>query len=96
MSNLENKPFHTSDTPLAVYLIIGGIELTELNTSTFPAIFRFTPDSNGKINDLIAKWGAAFQGKGEATGDCVAFFRTYRSFIRKIKDAQIPYNPQKS
>ena len=94
MNNLKNKPFHTSDTPLAVYLVINGIQLNKIDTSLFPVVFRFTPDSDGKINDLISKWDAAFQGKGEATGDCVAFFRTYRSFIRKIKDAQIPYNPQ--
>ena len=85
--------FQTSDTPLAVYLAIHGIRLLNLDTSDNPSVFTFLPDKDGNMNDLIAKWDAAFQGKDEATGDCVAFFRTYRSFIRKIKDAKIPNNP---
>ena len=82
-----SKPFHTSDTPLATYLTIHDIELARLDTTSKPAVFTFTPDAEGRINDLIMAWDME-----DAQGNCHAFFIAYRRYVRKIKDAQIPNN----
>jgi len=89
MQNRET--FDTSDTPLAAYLAISGIRFIELDASDHPCIFRFATDDNHKLNDLLTAWDI-----GTPTGDCRAFARTYRGYIRRIKAAQMARNGQKT
>ena len=82
---MEVKPFHTSDTPQAVFLIISGVKLHRLDTSQFPAVFIFKPktsEENSTLNDLIMAWD-----NGYAEGNCHAWFKTYRNILHRIKSA---------
>ena len=77
---VSNKPFHTSDTPLAAYLYISGVTLSNIDNSQNPAVFVFQENGDAVIGELILKWE-----NGVAEGNVKSFYRTYRNFLKKIK-----------
>jgi hypothetical protein len=79
--NSKQKQFETSITPLAAYLYISGIEKLGIDTSKQPAIFIFKHSKDGHIDKLIAEWE-----NGIAVGNVKAFYKTYKSFLKEIKD----------
>lgn len=72
--------FITSDTPLAAWLIINGIQLHGVNNSVMPSEFAFSGSDQEKLDDLIFQWDG-----GNATGNCTSFYKTYRSLVHKLK-----------
>lgn len=76
-----DKVFHTSDTALAAYLAISGIELQRLNTDSNPAEYIFKDPSDGIIGNLLIQWE---QGRI----DCARFYRTYKQFVNQIKGSR--------
>lgn len=74
--------YQTHKTSLAAFLAVSGIKLIKLDTSIDPAEFIFeSPD--GKIDKLLFDWDS-----GIATGNVVAFYKTYKSFVNQINTAK--------
>jgi len=74
--------FETSDTPLAVWLIINGIKRLSTNHKISPVTFAFDSSAQEKLNDLIFQWDSSL-----AVGNCNSFYKTYRTLIHEIKEA---------
>lgn len=74
------KTYQTSDTPLATWLVINQIKLLEIDIISSPAVFIFDSADSKTVNDLIFQWDS-----GNATGNCISFYKTYRSLVHKIK-----------
>lgn len=72
--------FKTSDTPLAAWLIVNGIKLSNINNSDNPTEFIFSSSEQERLNDLIFQWDG-----GNAVGNCNSFYKTYRSLVHKLK-----------
>ena len=78
---VKQKTFQTPDTPLAVWLYISGKRLVKVDTSQHSAVFIFEQDGDNSFDILVSQWE-----NGIAIGNVGIFFRTYRNFIKKIKD----------
>jgi hypothetical protein len=77
----KHRQFETTITPLAAYLYISGVEKIGTDTSKHPITFIFKHPNNTNIDKLIAEWE-----NGIAVGNVKAFYKTYKSFLKEIKD----------
>ena len=71
--------YETPNTALASYLYISGIKKIKCDKSQHPAVFVFVQDN--AISELKQKWE-----NGIAVGNCEAFYRTYKSFLKELKN----------
>jgi hypothetical protein len=76
----EQHVYITPDTALASYLIISDIKKLRTDRSQNPTVFIFE-DYNGNVAELVQKWE-----RGIASGNVKAFFKTYKSLLKELKD----------
>lgn len=81
---MEENTFKTSDSALAAYLIVCGVELEETEKGEFPVVFRFKNKKDGAIGKLIDDWE-----DNRAQGNIKAYYKTYRRLVREAKNKQI-------
>ena len=77
----QSATYETSDTPLANWLSINGIKILGINRRFSPAIISLDNSDFTRINDLITQWDS-----GNAIGNCVVFYKSYRMLIHRIKE----------
>jgi hypothetical protein len=81
MDLLRQDTYKTSLTPLAVWLYISGIKKPICNKSQKPYLWIFDQPKDSTISNLISQWE-----NGIAVGNVSAFFKTYKSFLKEMKD----------
>lgn len=81
LQNQNHQNIQTPDTALASWIIISGIDKLRTDKSQNPAVFIFPPDTDGTIASLSQKYE-----RGIAVGNIRAFFKTYKSLLKELKD----------
>ena len=77
----ESAIYPTIDTGFAAFLVTSGIKLFKMDMSNPKVKYLFEQDGKADITDLKFQWDS-----GMAVGNVPIFFKTYRSFIRQIKE----------
>lgn len=75
---MELKPYHTSDTAEAAYLISHDCKLLRLNRLNGITEFELEDPGHGIIGELLSKWDAFICPEHK-------FYKAYRHLLSQIK-----------
>jgi len=75
--------YSTTSIALAAWLYTNGLEYVGCDTKQFPSVFHFQSDGNSKLKELIALWQ-----RGEANGNCLAFYNSYQLLKAQIREGK--------